>query len=83
LLICKTEKNKWVHLANRLNALNSNNFNKIGERKKMPNRFYSIFRKGVRKVNSELGKPLNSEEIRLMKPICISKIFESLSSEKS
>lgn len=47
------------------------------------NRFYSIFRKGVRKVNSELGKPLNSEEIRLMKPISISKIFESLSSEKS
>jgi hypothetical protein len=35
-------------------------------------------RKGIRRINNKLGRLISPEEIRLIKPITTSKLFESM-----
>lgn len=73
------EKNKWIIVSDRLNKANSkdgSNFKRTPN--EIKNRFYSVIRKGIRRINNKLGRPVLPEEIRLIKPITISKLLDNM-----
>jgi len=73
------EKNKWIIVSDRLNKANSkdgSNYKRTPN--EIKNRFYSVIRKGIRRINNKLGRPVLPEEIRLIKPITISKLLDNM-----
>ena len=63
-------KNKWKVISERLG------FELARQPTEVKNRFYALIRRGLRRINNQIGREISPQQIRILKPSTISSMIE-------